>query len=1304
MAVNATEVLYLTSGLFKAVPSKAVLTDLVKFNGNIEGLAASLGTSPYAVNAFPFSNAEKAKTLAENLLGSSVSADAKAAATTALEGVLNANGGNVGIAAVVAIKEILKGGTYADAKAQLENRVKVAAAYVDSNKGNEISTSVLDAVTKDAATVTTAINSLSGTTGGNEAGADRVLTTAQDILTGTAGNDNFRAVAGANFGAQDQTTLNSSDIIDGAAGNDTLIVNLVNGGAAANYGGGARLKNIETLKLGTNNSATFDYNVNQGQNEITDVTTIVADQINTGETLTINNLVRDAADKALPTLSWINDSTAINGLAGTVAVNYRAAAVSGTADEQAVSLTNVRAGTLNLAAGVEKVTLTSAGTATNSIDKVQSGITLTDVVIKADAQLGGNREVSAVAATAGMEINRTALNTNDKHLSFVNMGSSVKNVTAEGSKAAVHVAFTDTATDNTFKGGDGNDVVILNGGNDKFEGGKGDDTVIFRQTSTSSNGSFFNNSDTLDGGEGKDTILIDYAKDSTSSLNQVVIQTSEWLNSKGLDVLDLRATNTRTVLEDAFVGRADAGSFEVVTNKIVQNDSTSSVADEANSTHQIDLTNVSATRNIKVTGGEGRETVIVTDALNGTSTLSGGNGLDTLVVQNGATLTGQDLQNVTGFNTINLVKTGTTAQTFNIDLTADFLTKAVDSNVNAGTTKNTSNAFAIVTDAQDGARNTMNGVQTLAAGDVVNVTVDVTGLNNLNAVDLRDIVNAGATLVVRNTSGTVLFSNQAGNVVAGTGVWAGLNGGGAAVAYNAATTPIVGAGTPVASGQTSGNGSSPSYSLTQTKSGILTSSLNTVDATGTAFLTSGNDTINSSTFLAGSTIVDSSSTDSDSLTALLTSAVSNATTVRGIESLTFDSYGGSVDFTNVTGQTSTTIKGLSFTATKVAAAQTFTLSGVNGAQSFNLADEAGGSDALTLNLAGTTSGAALTYAGDALETLNLNVTSASTITVTDLDSASNSAVAVNISGAALTVTDNSGDTGTWNASAATGALSYTQGKDVARGLVGTAGNDSFTFGGTAGTLTNADTINGGAGVDTLSFVDAGATDDLNSVTNVEVIKVLDGANASVTTVQALVAFGQTLTVDASALTSTYTLTWTGSNETDGMFSVTGGAGNDTIVGGSGPDTINGGAGNDSITGGNGGDIINVGTGTDTVVFGAAGQTFNAAVTSGTTVLAGVDVISGMAAGDVLSVFSAAGITTATTVGTALMSAGSSNAAAIVKGNYNSVTGIFTTSTSGTDSLVQWDADGTGTAGAVESVVLVGFTGTLTATANTFTLA
>lgn len=172
MAVTAQQALSLTAGLFKAVPSKLILTDMVKFNGNIEQFAATLGASEFAINAFPFSNAEKAKLLAENLLGSTVTADAKAAAVTALEGILNANGGNVGSAAQLAITVINSDAAYADAKAQLENRVKVAAAYVDSARGTEISNSILNEVTKDAATVTAAIEKLNSnnTPAGNYAG------------------------------------------------------------------------------------------------------------------------------------------------------------------------------------------------------------------------------------------------------------------------------------------------------------------------------------------------------------------------------------------------------------------------------------------------------------------------------------------------------------------------------------------------------------------------------------------------------------------------------------------------------------------------------------------------------------------------------------------------------------------------------------------------------------------------------------------------------------------------------------------------------------------------------------------------------------------------------------------------------------------------------------------------------------------------------------------------------------------------------------------------------------------------------
>lgn len=1230
MAVNATEVLYLTSGLFKAVPSKAILTDLVKFNGNIEGLAASLGTSPYAVNAFPFSNAEKAKTLAENLLGSSVAADAKAAATTALEGVLNANNGNVGIAAVVAIKEILKGGTYADAKAQLENRVEVAKNYVDSNKGNEISTSILDAVTKDAATVTAAIASLSGTTGGNEAGADRVLTNAQDILTGTAGNDNFRAVAGANTGNQDQTTLNSSDIIDGAAGNDTLIVNLVNGGAAANYGGGARIKNIETLKLGTNNNATFDYNVNQGQNEITDVTTIVADQINVGETLTVNNLVRDAADKALPTLSWINDSTAVNGLAGTVNVAYRAAAVSGTADEQAINLTNVRAGTLNINAGIEKAVVASTGSSTNSIRAIDSitgtNTTLKEVVINAEATaaLGEGRIISTAAGTRGLEVARTPANDNAQHVSFVNVGSAVTKVDASGSKGNVNVAFTDTATAvaNTFIGGEGNDQVVVNGGNDNLSGGKGNDTFIFNQTNTSANGTFFNNSDTLDGGEGTDTIQIDYA--GTAALGQVVIQTSEWLNSKGLDALDLRAQNTRVQLDDAFVGRADAGSFEVITNKIVQNDSTTSVADEANSRHQIDLTTVTASRAVKVTGGEGRETVIVTDALNGVQTISGGNGLDALVVQNGATLTGQDLQNVSGINVFNLVKTSANAQSFQIDLTADFLTKAIDANAAAGTSKNTANAFRIVTDTTDTNAATISGVQTLAAGDSVTITVDTTGLTTVDAINIRDLIASNATITVRNTAGTTLLAAANGAVTTNTGIFAGVTGNN--YTYTDLTTnPIAGVGTPVASGQASTGGGAVSpvagNTFTLTAANAVITPTTSANATPAGTMTAGNDTVNAGTLSNGAFVQDSSTTDADVFNAVINT---NSTPVlMNVETINATLAGAQLTLTNTTGATQVNVDGANGTVTTAnatmplinlvsgyAGTATITSNAAADVQSIRVSGTNGASitsnsTAATINVAANSTLATLTAGAGTVNVTgaaNLGVTTLTTLTALNAGTFTGNLTVGNI--AAVTITGGSGND------------VFTQTTAAAASVNGGDGTDSFTFG-TTGTLTVADTINGGAGSDTITTSGYTATTDLNNITNVGVLN-LTGASLAYNyvTVDALLSMGQTLTVSAANATGTSSLLFNGAAETNGAFNITGSANNDTLTGGANNDTIRGGEGQDTIIGGAGADSIiltETTAVTDTVMLGrsdAAGT--NLAVASH-----GIKTITGFGATDIL---------------------------------------------------------------------------------------
>lgn len=989
MAVNATEVLYLTSGLFKAVPSKAVLTDLVKFNGNIEGLAASLGTSPYAVNAFPFSNAEKAKTLAENLLGSSVAADAKAAATTALEGVLNANNGNVGIAAAVAIKEILKGGTYADAKAQLENRVKVAAAYVDSNKGNEISTSVLDAVTKDAATVTTAINGLTGTTGSNEAGATRVLTTAQDIFTGTTGNDNFRAVAGATSGNQDQTTLNSSDIIDGAAGNDALIVNMTGTG---NYQGGARIKNIETLQIGTNlAAATFDYNVNQGSNEITEVTTIVADQINVGEALTVNNIVRTtdtAGAKVLPTLSWVNDSN--TAVAGTVNYNYRAAELTGTTDTQIVSLDSVNNGVLNLAAGIETVTLrsvagervtllnsTNADTGTNAVaaDIISSG-SLTTVNIEAAAEVGkvGGRAATGLidrVATDGIGAANTGTTAN-----LLSVGARVTTVDANTSTAAVNVQFvakTDGAATNvTFKGGKANDYAEFEIGNVNASGGEGNDTFAFVTQRNGVTNSTFGAGDSIVGGAGTDTIQI-----GDNGVGTYTISDSEWANKTGVDVVDLRGANNTVTLSSTFVAAADTGvKLTVTTDNMVVGATATSNA-EYNSVNTVDLRLLNAGQGINFVGGQGSDRIILNDStFTSNMTLAGGSNVDvtgnavagdydTLTVSNSAVLDRTDLANVSSFEGLVLNKTVTGNVTTVIELTEAFLLANTVA-TNSATTTIDDRVFQIGTAA--GANGTA-----LTAGDTVRI--DVTDLFTVNnntvktsvtgrQIDVSTLTAAGVTvqyvyngttyanLAALNTAFATVGGNAVltGNDAAGqTGVVGSAVGLGTPSAGITFTSSAVGAQNGIL-----GTNNNDTFNLSQADTvtagtGSDTINLNTGSAAASVTLGTGADTINVNTAIAatGAAVVATAVASTINITVDQNGDLTQEITGAFAHTYNVSANQTALTVLNTAGATINASAGGTFTLG--AAGQIFTSSGVNNV----VVNGAAAADTITLGNTGT---------------------------------------------------------------------------------------------------------------------------------------------------------------------------------------------------------------------------------------------------------------------------------------------------------------------------------------------------------------
>ncbi|GEM_PF-657232 len=306
---------------------------------------------------------------------------------------------------------------------------------------------------------------------------------------------------------------------------------------------------------------------------------------------------------------------------------------------------------------------------------------------------------------------------------------------------------------------------------------------------------------------------------------------------------------------------------------------------------------------------------------------------------------------------------------------------------------------------------------------------------------------------------------------------------------------------------------------------------------------------------------------------------------------TFDMSNGGVDTVHGGGGDDTIGMGGTLTAAD-------TIDGGAGSDTVTLA---GAYSSLDLNSAHITNVETITFLGGFAE---------SAITLTGNISGGAAFLAINGLAAASLDFDGSGETGSTQLD-----ITGSAGNDVLTGSAnndgfnltaggddtthGGAGNDTFSFG---GAFTAADTIDGGANTDTISLngdYSAGLTLGATTITSIENIVIsAAGHSYNLTTVDQNVASGATLTINASALGASDTLTFSGAAENDGHFNIIGGAGSDTLTGGAQSDTfdlsVNDGTATDTAHGGGGNDgftlnsaaafndVIDGGTGSDTL--------------------------------------------------------------------------------------------------------------------------
>ena len=766
-------------------------------------------------------------------------------------------------------------------------------------------------------------------------------------------------------------------------------------------------------------------------------------------------------------------------------------------------------------------------------------------------------------------------------------------------------------------------------GVDSLVGGSGNDNF------TADTAAKFGALDSVDGGAGTDTITVADASDTAFVLPTLTLTGVEQLvvTHSSDNAADSMTVNVSTNADMDKVVLSQTGTASAVDFDSKANVTEVSVSGGATTS---DITTV----NIADNGTAASATAATTDVLS-TVTIVGTTGISTLASD--------------ALTTLNITSTGgLITNTDGYANAAD--TRVLTINVGEGTVTGVTDAGATGL-----VINTTGAVTALGTVTTVLATSATINANDAIAAGTVDLTGAGATVTIAGDSvatidlGTlataaVTITGAAGLTDVTTGTAASYTNSGTGAVTLGATTAM--AGLAVGATYAGGSGVDTISFGASTKASTLGAGNDFAYLTVAALGTGGS--------------IDAGDGTGDTLGMTVANAVTASSTdlfegkISGFEKLTVGtSTAGTINMANLDDIKDINISTAVGHAIVLSGLQDGNTTQVNAnatggnSVTHTLASSSGSDDTLNLTISGSLAVTGGTHVMAATENVNISVLDKDTTTsdaVHTLDLDATSATTIKVTGDAGLNLTNAGNVKvtSFDASEVTGTASnvtFVSANVTAANSVtikGGAGADTLTGGATKDTITGGagndiltggagvDVLNGGAGNDTFNYATANLLstetisggDGTDILTLTDASTVIDADFTLVTSVETMTMSNNAHTVTLGALASAAGITtYNGGTAVDTLTVGSGFANNLTVAGGNGADVIvlTDYTGTANLTGGTGIDTYTLGAGTEVISGGASADVVNVGAAAN---MASTDVLVGDAGTDVIN-FSAA---------------------------------------------------------------------------------